>query len=117
MPRKARPSWHLVTNHGLALFYLSGHPRATVREIAAALNVTERRVSSIVRDLTEAGLLNTVRQGRGNRYSLGPDASFRHPLLAHIRIEDFIDLVYHQDADQPRTIAAPSEESFYRHDE
>ena len=97
-----RAPWRLVTNHGLALFYLSGHARATVREIAAALSVTERRVSSIVRDLTDAGLLVTVRQGRGNRYSLGPGASFRHPLLAHIRIADFIELVYERDETHPR---------------
>ncbi|MGD9714513.1 MAG: helix-turn-helix transcriptional regulator [Thermomicrobiales bacterium] len=86
------PSWTLVTSHGLALLYIATHPQATGREIASALEVTERRVADLVRDLAEADYIVVTRQGRRNVYSINPESRFRHPLVADIPFGAFIRL-------------------------
>ena len=86
------PSWTLVTSHGLTLLYVATHPDATVREIAAALELTERRVADIIRDLSTARLVLVKRHGRRNEYALDPHAMFRHPLLADIPFRHFVRL-------------------------
>jgi hypothetical protein len=72
-----------LTNHALVLASLAGDPGLRVRDIAARVGVTERAVESIVRDLTTAGYLTKVRNGRRNRYRLHLDRPFQHPLVSH----------------------------------
>jgi len=86
------PVWTLVTSHGLALLYVATHPDATVREIAGVLELTERRVADIIRDLASEKLILVTREGRRNRYALNAGARFRHPLVADIPFRAFIRL-------------------------
>ena len=86
------PPWTLVTSHGLALLYVATRPDATVKEIAATLELTERRVADIIRDLASADLVLVTRRGRRNQYTLNPNARFRHPLVANIPFRAFIRL-------------------------
>ncbi|MPZ48471.1 MAG: MarR family transcriptional regulator [Dehalococcoidia bacterium] len=58
------PLWTLVTSHGLALLYVAIHPNATIKEIAATLGLTKRRVADIIRDMTSADLVLVTRHGR-----------------------------------------------------
>jgi hypothetical protein len=74
------------------LLYVARHSDATIREIAAQLLITERRVASIIRDLIDVGLLEVTRQGRRNQYKLASDAHFRHPLIEELQFKDFVDL-------------------------
>jgi hypothetical protein len=92
-----RPTWTLVTSHGLVLFYVASHPSVTIREIATEVGLTERRVMEILKDLRDADLLSVVREGRRNSYSLNPDATFRHPHLAHVSVQAFLRLVREPD--------------------
>ncbi len=41
-----------------------------LREIATALDITERRAFDIVSDLTEAGYVVKIKDGRRNRYKV-----------------------------------------------
>ena len=84
------PPWTLVTSHGLALLYVATHPDATVKEIAVALELTERRVADIIRDLATAEFILVTRRGRRNRYTLNPSARFRHSLVADIPFRAFV---------------------------
>jgi hypothetical protein len=86
------PQWTLVTSHGLALLYVAAHPDATVKQIAQALELTERRVADILRELAAAQLLLVKRSGRRNQYEINPNARFRHPLVADIPFRGFIRL-------------------------
>jgi hypothetical protein len=86
------PQWTLVTSHGLALLYIAAHPDATVKQIAEALELTERRVADIIRELAAADLILRERNGRRNQYEINPDARFRHPLVADIPFRGFIRL-------------------------
>ena len=86
------PSWTLVTSHGLALLYVADHPDATIREIAVALALTQRRVADLIRDLAAEGFVTVRRRGRRNVYTLNWGAHFRHPVIAEIPFRAFVEL-------------------------
>lgn len=94
------PAWTLVTSHGLVLLYVAMKPDATVREIASQLELTDRRVADIIRDLAKEGFMRVQRDGRRNHYTLNPDASFRHPLVANVPFNDFVS-IFHKIASPP----------------
>jgi hypothetical protein len=90
---KPLPNWELVTSHGLVLLYVALNPDATIRRIAASLELTERRVADLIWDLANADLLVVSRRGRRNHYALAPGARFRHPLIADTPFQSFVSLV------------------------
>ncbi len=79
-------SWTIFSSHGHVLFYLAANPDATLRATADALGLTERRVTTIVGDLVEAGMVRGERRGRRNHYTVDPEARLRHPTLAHVTL-------------------------------
>lgn len=60
----------LLTNHARVLACISHDPGVRLRHIAAALDITERSVFSIVTDLTTAGHVLKDKDGRRNRYEV-----------------------------------------------
>jgi DNA-binding MarR family transcriptional regulator len=66
-------SFSFLTNHGLALITIAHDPRARMRDIAAALGITERAAQRIVGDLVESGYLGREREGRRNVYTVRDD--------------------------------------------
>ena len=60
----------LLTNHARVLVCISHDPGVRLRHIAAALDITERSVFSIVPDLTTAGHVLKDKDGRRNRYEV-----------------------------------------------
>ena len=48
-------SWSFLTNHARVLLSIAHDPGARLRDIAAALGITERSAYGIVTDLTRAG--------------------------------------------------------------
>jgi hypothetical protein len=75
-------TWTFLTNHAHVLVWVSAHPEARVRDIAAHVGITERAAQSILRDLDEGGYVSKVRVGRRNSYTINADLPFRHPLEA-----------------------------------
>jgi DNA-binding MarR family transcriptional regulator len=76
-------AWRFVTNHAHVLACIAADPTARLRDIAAAVGITERSVAHIVRDLEEAGYVTTRRDGRRNRYEVHGDLPLRHPRHRH----------------------------------
>jgi len=62
--------WSFLTRHGQTLLLIAHNPDIRLRELAAGLNITERRAYGIVEDLTRAGYLVKERVGRRNRYQV-----------------------------------------------
>ena len=93
--------WNLMSSHGVVLFYIAANPHSTMREMSAKLELTERRVSQIIRDLDDAALLVVWKEGRRNHYSVNHEACFRHPTLSHVQLGSF-ERVF---MDTPRTPA------------
>lgn len=65
----------LLTNHARLLLTIDREPGLRLREMAARLNLTERSIGHILRDLREAGYLSACREGRRVYYSLVPTAA------------------------------------------
>ena len=73
-------NWNLIASHGTVLFYVVSHSDATIREIASAADLTERRVTQILHDLADSDILSVERRGRRNHYQINMRAQFPNPL-------------------------------------
>jgi hypothetical protein len=62
--------WSFLTNHARALLFIAQEPSARLRDLAGALDVTERTAYGIVADLADAGYIQKVKEGRRNRYQI-----------------------------------------------
>jgi hypothetical protein len=63
-------SWSFLTNHARALVCIAHDPGVRLRDIAAALGITERSAYGIVTDLAGAGYIVKAKDGRRNRYEI-----------------------------------------------
>lgn len=77
------PGWTFLSNHAHVLVCLARDPEARLRDVAAAVGITERAVQKIVSDLVAAGVLTKTRRGRRNEYEINKWAPLRHTLEAH----------------------------------
>ena len=79
-----------MTNHARVLETVCADPDARLRDIAAAVGITERTAHLIVKDLEDAGYLTKSRDGRRNRYELHGDLPLRHPGHEHRTVGELI---------------------------
>ena len=87
------PGWTFVTNHGAVLALVAHHGQITSREIAATLNITERSVLRIIKDLEDGGYLERFRDGRQNYYNVDPDLPLRREDARHVAIGELLVLL------------------------
>lgn len=62
--------WSFLTNHARAMLFLGRGGDSRLRDIAGALDVTERTAHSIISDLTDAGYVAKEKDGRRNVYHI-----------------------------------------------
>jgi DNA-binding transcriptional ArsR family regulator len=93
VPDERGGSWTLLTGHGHVLVEIARAPTARIRDISAAVGLTERTVQVIVADLEAAGYLTRTRTGRRSRYSVNRDHLFRHTAQEGLRVGPFLDLL------------------------
>jgi DNA-binding MarR family transcriptional regulator len=86
-------SWTLLTGHGRVLVEITRNPDARIRDISAAVGLTERTVQAIVADLAAAGYLTRTRTGRRTRYTVNHDSLFRHAAQDGHRVGPFLTLL------------------------
>ena len=60
--------WTFLTYHARILLCVAHDPGVRLRDIAASLDITERRAFGILTDLVEAGYVVKEKNGRRNRY-------------------------------------------------
>jgi hypothetical protein len=82
-------NWGFLTNHARVLLRIAQDPGARLRDIAAALSITERSAHSIVNDLTAAGYVLKQKDGRRNRYQIQaqlplPEPGSREPAIGDV---------------------------------
>ncbi|MDF1597239.1 MAG: helix-turn-helix domain-containing protein [Acidimicrobiia bacterium] len=63
-------TWGFLTIHARALLLIARNADARLRDIASAIDVTERTAYTIVADLAQAGYVIKERDGRRNRYHI-----------------------------------------------
>jgi len=86
-------NWTLFSNHGHVLVCLARNPESRLRDVAAAVGITERAVQKIVRDLQDDGMVSITKHGRRNHYRLHRQKALRHDLEAHCTLSDLISMV------------------------
>src|SRR3982751_5614912 len=85
--------WSFLTNHGRALLFLAQKPDARLRDLAAALDVTERTAYGIVAELTDAGYLVKEREGRRNRYVIQTHLPVGDPIVSERTIGEVLEIL------------------------
>jgi Winged helix DNA-binding domain len=81
--------WSFLTNHARVLLRIAQDPGARLRDIAAAVGITERSAYGIVTDLTTAGYVVKHKDGRRNRYQIQahlplPEPASQEPAIADV---------------------------------
>jgi DNA-binding transcriptional ArsR family regulator len=85
--------WSLLTNHGRLLLAIETEPGLRVRDMAERLQLSERGVALILRDLREAGYVTSRREGRRVYYSVVPDKPMRRDALKHQTVGRLLQLL------------------------
>jgi hypothetical protein len=85
--------WSFLTNHGRALLFVAHDPDARLRDLAVALDITERTAFGIVADLTAAGYVVKEKEGRRNRYHVQGHLPLRDAIGRERTIGEVLDLL------------------------
>jgi DNA-binding MarR family transcriptional regulator len=85
--------WDFLTNHAHVLTCVAHDPGIRLRDIAAAIGITERAAHRILSELVEEGYVLRERQGRRNRYTVVPELPLRHPLVEEREVGDLLDVL------------------------
>jgi DNA-binding transcriptional ArsR family regulator len=85
--------WGFLTNHARVLLCIAHDPGFRLRDIAAALDITERSAYAIVLDLTEAGYVVKEKDGRRNRYRIQGHLPLRESIGRERTIGEMLDLL------------------------
>lgn len=82
--------WTFLSNHGHVLVQISREPDSRLRDIAAAVGITERRAHMILAELEEAGYITITKVGRRSHYRIHRNRKFRHPAEAGKPINELL---------------------------
>jgi MarR family protein len=97
--------WSFLTNHARALVCIADDPGVRLREIAVALDITERSAFGIVSELVAAGYVVKEKEGRRNRYRIQGHLPLRDSVARERTIGEVLDVLVKAstpaDADQP----------------
>ena len=85
--------WSFLTNHARALVCIAHDPGMRLRDIAAALGITERSAYGIVTDLVEAGYIVKDKDGRRNRYQIQGHLPLRESVGRERTIGEVLDVL------------------------
>lgn len=82
--------WSFLTNHARVLICIAQDPGVRLREIGAAVGITERAAHRIVGELADAGYVTRRRVGRRNQYTIRTDLPVPDSLARNRRVGDLI---------------------------
>src|SRR5215218_11492109 len=85
---QAATRWDFLTNHAHVLVCVAEDSGIRLRDIAAAVGITERAAHRILSELVEDGYVLRERQGRRNRYQVITELPLRHPLARDGEVGD-----------------------------
>lgn len=97
-------AWTFLTNHGLVLTSIGGHPDSTGLEIAQAVGITERAVRKIITDLRAGGYVEQEKMGRRNRYRIKTELTLWRRGERAVTVGELLQLLW-RDADQAATLS------------
>lgn len=86
-------AWSFLTNHARALVCIAHDPGVRLRDLADALDVTERSAFGIVNDLATAGYIIKIKTGRRNSYEIQAGLPLGEPLGRQPTLGELLDLL------------------------
>jgi sugar-specific transcriptional regulator TrmB len=96
---RALRSWTFITNHAQILLAVARDPAATVAELAAVAEITERSAYRILADLQQAGYVRRRKLGRHNVYEINPMMPLRDPTIENDCVGDLLSLITDADVE------------------
>ncbi len=91
--RPVSTGWSFFTNHAHVLLCLAENPEMRLRDVVAAVGITERAVQKIISELVTAGILERQRNGRRNVYRILGEQPLRHPVESHCTVQNLIHFI------------------------
>jgi Mn-dependent DtxR family transcriptional regulator len=85
--------WSFLSNHARALICIARDPGVRLREIAVALDITERSAYTIVSDLIDVGYVIKQKRGNRNHYEIQEQLPLRESLGRKRTIGEILDLL------------------------
>jgi hypothetical protein len=82
--------WGFLTNHALVLIHVGNHPRSTLKEIASAVDITERATSSILKAMAEDSIISWTKEGRRNKYWVNFPALLKYRLPGPYSVAELV---------------------------
>ena len=89
--QQVAPRWDFLTNYAHVLVCVARDPGIRLRDVAAAVGITERAAHRIVSELVDEGYVVRERRGRRNHYQVKPDLPLRHPLAGESEVGDLLE--------------------------
>ena len=83
----------LLTNHARVLVCIALDREIRLRDIAVALNLTERRVFGIVSELTAGGWVIKEKAGRRTHYQIRLDVPLSEVVAREVTIGEVLELL------------------------
>jgi predicted transcriptional regulator len=105
-PPDPRGRWDFLTNHAHVLTCVAGDPGIRLRDIAAAVGITERATHRILSELVEEGYVLREKQGRRNHYQVVAGRPMRHPLVEQREIGDLLEILVGPKTEQAADVPA-----------
>lgn len=93
--------WDFLTNHAHVLLCVANDPGIRLRDIAAAVGITERAAHRILSQLVEEGYVLRERQGRRNRYEVLSGRPMRHPLVQERDVGELLEVLIGSTTGEP----------------
>lgn len=90
-PAEAPPQWDFLTNHAHVLLCISRDSGIRLRDIAAAVGITERSAHKVLSELVEDGYVLRERRGRRNHYKVKSEQPLRHPLVREREVGELLE--------------------------
>jgi DNA-binding IclR family transcriptional regulator len=85
--------WTFITNHTQVLLAVAQRSDLRVKDISAAVGITERHAYRMLRDLEEAGYVERRRDGRCNVYRIHPELPIGDPVLEEQSLRELLQLI------------------------
>lgn len=91
--RTEASGWSFFTNHAHVLLCLAEDPEMRLRDVVAAVGITERAVQKIISELESGGVLERERIGRRNVYRIHGELPLRHPVESHCTVQGLVGFI------------------------
>ncbi|HVB94238.1 MAG TPA: hypothetical protein VND67_07950 [Acidimicrobiales bacterium] len=84
--------WTFLGSHAQVLLLIAQEPCTRLRDVSAALDITDRTAFGIMTDLIDAGYVVKRKEGRRNCYEIQEHLPVRTSVGLERTVSDFLDL-------------------------